>query len=77
MSDSQIAGEPKANPAVGSVWDEGHQQVADQCEQQSHSERNFNGLRTICKPAPQHFVLPKSAIRHRQAAAGAQFLEPP
>jgi len=46
----------------------GHQQVAEQWEQQSHhSERNSNRLFTVGKSALRSPVLPKSAIRHTQA----------
>jgi len=43
---------------------DGHQQVAEQYEQQYHSERDFNGLSTISKSPLRHPILPKSAIRH-------------
>src|SRR5215469_8075413 len=46
---------------------EGHQQVAEQWEQQFHAEWNSNRLSTVSKSALHLPVLPKSAIRHTQA----------
>src|SRR5215472_7985402 len=51
---------------------EGHQQVAEQWEQQFHAEWNSYRLSTVSKSALRLPVLPKSAIRHTQVLNGYQ-----
>src|SRR5262245_22996928 len=46
---------------------EGHQQVAEQWEQQFHAEWNSNRRSTVSKSALRLTVLSKSAIRHTHA----------
>jgi pimeloyl-ACP methyl ester carboxylesterase len=69
MLDCERFSRDRAKTAGTGKAREGHQQMADQREQQFHSERNFNGLRAISKSALRRLVLPKSAIRHRQVSA--------
>jgi len=67
MLDGERFRHDRANTAGTGKSREGHQQVAEQWEQQFHSERNSNRLSTVGKSALHRPVLPKSAIRHTQA----------
>ena len=68
MLDGERFYHDRANTAGSGKSREGHQQVAEQREQQFHSERDFNSLSTVSKSALRLPVLPKSTIRHTQAS---------
>jgi hypothetical protein len=64
MLDGERFCHDRANTAGSGKSREGHQQMAEQREQQFHSERDFNSLSTVSKSALRLPVLPKSTIRH-------------
>jgi hypothetical protein len=65
--DGERFSDHRANTAATGKPREGHQQVAEQCEQRpDHSKRNSNRLSNVGKSAPRSPTLPKSAFRHTQ-----------
>lgn len=66
MFDGQRFRRNRTNPAGTREPRQGHQQVSDQPEPQSHAASEFNALSLIRKSALPHGLLPELAIRHTQ-----------
>src|SRR5215469_2145822 len=73
MLDGERFRHHRTDTAVTGKSREGHQQMAEQWEQQFHAEWNSNRLSTVSKSALRLPFLPKSAIRHTQAHIDTNF----